>query len=168
MRNLILMLILLGLALFLQTAMVSRMNLLSGSGDIVLLLVAAWGLQERVRFTWTLAAAAGLCMGAISGAPWALYLAVYLLIAGMARFLTRRIWQAPMLAMFAVTFLANMLLLSSVSLYRVLFENTNIQFAESFVQIILPSVLMNLILAVGILPLVRNLADRFYPAEAAS
>jgi rod shape-determining protein MreD len=168
MRNLLILFCTLGLAIFLQTAMVSRITLLGGTADLVLLIVTAWGLQERARFTWILAAAAGLWMGAISGAPWPLYLGIYLVVAGMARFLTRRVWQAPLLAMFAVTFIADILLLSSMYLYRILFENTSLLFAESFLQIILPSVLINLILSVGILPLIRNLAARLYPAEAAS
>ena len=49
----------LSLAIMLQTAIVSRINLLAGGADLMLLILAAWALQERVATAWHWAALAG-------------------------------------------------------------------------------------------------------------
>lgn len=161
------LLVVLLVALILQTALVSRINLLSGSADLFLVILAAWALQERVRFAWLWGAAAGLLVGGVSGAQWFIYVAAYLSVIGMARLLTRRIWQAPLLAMFAVTFTGTLVLTMFTYVYRILFEIA-LPLGEVFIQVILPSILLNLLLAVAIHPLMRDIAGRLYPAEASA
>jgi len=162
-RNVLTLVIILGLALMLQLTVISRINLLSGSADLILLILAAWALQERVRHAWLWGAAAGLLVGSISEAPLAIYLVAYLLVIVMARLLTHRIWQAPLLAMFAVTFSGVLILSLGTYVYRLLFENISLPFGEAFVQIIVPGLLMNLLLAVAVYPLMRDVAGRLYP-----
>ena len=84
-RSILVAIPVLGLAVMLQTSIIGRINLLNGAADLVLLILAAWGLQERARSAWVWGAAAGLLVGFISGVPWYVYLAGYLVIAGMAR-----------------------------------------------------------------------------------
>ncbi len=154
----------LGLAIMLQTSIISRIMLLSGHADLILLILAAWGLQERVRGAWIWGAAASLLVGMVSGIPWYIYLLGYLMVVGAARLLLHRIWQAPLLAMFAVTFIGSLGLMMFMFIYRTFFE-IPLAFGEVFSQIILPSVLLNLLLAIPVHSLIRNLANRLYPAE---
>ena len=154
----------LGLAVMLQTSIVGRINLLNGEADLVLLILAAWGLQERVRGAWVWGAAAGLLVGFISGVPWYVYLVSYLAVIGMARILAHRVWQAPLLAMFTVTLIGTLVLLMLSYLERSLFE-VSLSFNLAFLQIILPSILLNLLLAIPVHALIRDLASRVYPAE---
>jgi cell shape-determining protein MreD len=154
----------LGLAIILQTSIVGRINLLNGAADLVLLILAAWGLQERVRSAWVWGAAAGLLVGFVSGLPWYVYLVSYLIVVGMARVLSHRVWQAPLLAMFTVTLIGTLVLLMFTYLERSLFEVTLV-FNLSFMEIILPSILLNLLLAIPIHALIRDLANRLFPAE---
>jgi rod shape-determining protein MreD len=164
MRSLLVIVLVLGLALILQVAVVSRITILSGSADLVLVVLAAWSLQERVRYAWVAGALAGLLVGAVSGVPGYIYLVSYLSIVGLARLLTRRIWQAPLLAMFAITLTGTLILHMSTFIYRTLFE-VSLAFGNIFLEVVLPSLLLNLLLAIAIHPLVRDLADRLYPAE---
>jgi cell shape-determining protein MreD len=157
----------LGLAVMLQTAIVGRINLLNGAADLVLLILAAWGLQERVRSAWIWGAAAGLLVGSISGVPWYVYLVSYLFVIGMARILAHRVWQAPLLAMFTVTLIGTLVLLMLTYFERSLFE-ISLTFNLSFVQIILPSILLNLLLAIPVYAIIRDLVNRLYPAEVVS
>jgi len=163
-REILLAVPVLGLAIMLQMAVISRMNLLSGSADLVLLILVAWGLQERVRSGWVWAVAAGVLVGAVSAVPWYIYLVSYLITVGAARLLTRRIWQAPLLAMFAITFIGTLVLLMMTFSYRYLLE-TPLPFGEASIQIILPSILLNLLLAIPIHALMRDLTHRLYPVE---
>ncbi len=154
----------LGLAIMLQSSIIGRITLLNGSADLVLLVLAAWGLQERVKSAWICGFAAGLVVGFVSGVPWYIYLVGYLVLVGMARILAHRVWQAPLLAMFTVTLIGTLVLLMLTYFERSLFE-VSLVFNLSFVQIILPSILLNMLLAIPVHALIRDLANRLYPAE---
>jgi rod shape-determining protein MreD len=154
----------LGLALILQLAIFSRLTLLSGSADLILLILAAWGLQERTKFAWFWAILAGILVGYVSGLPMVVPLAAYLFVIGAARLLQRRIWQAPLLAMFAVSFIGTLIMniLSYISL-RLLGDP--LPLGDSFSLIVLPSLLLNLLLSIPIYSLVGDLAHWLFPAE---
>ena len=157
----------LGLAAMLQTSVIGRINLLNGAADLVLLILAAWGLQERVRSAWVWGAAAGLLVGFVSGVPWYVYLVGYMIVIGMARLLAHRVWQAPLLAMFTVTLIGTMVLLMLTYLERSLLD-VPLEFNLSFGQIILPSILLNLLLAIPVHAIIRDLVNRLYPAKVVS
>ena len=163
-RTILVSIVVLSLAVMIQTSIIARVNLLNGSGDIVLLFLAAWGLQERVRGAWISGVMAGLLVGLISGNPWYIYLICYMGIVGLARILAHRVWQAPLLAMFTVTLTGTLVLHLLTYLARSIFE-LPLDFNLSFVQIILPSVLLNLLLAIPIHALIHDLANRVFPAQ---
>lgn len=164
-RDILLVIPVLLLALILQTAIVSRMALLSGSADIILLIVAGWAVQERVRSAWVWGVAAGFMVGLVSAAPWYVYLVGYLAVVALARLLTHRIWQAPLLAMFTVTFVGTILILIMTYLQRILLDGVSLVFGDVFTQIILPSLLLNLLLAIPIRSMMSDLAGWLRPAE---
>jgi rod shape-determining protein MreD len=166
-RSILIAIPVIGLAVMLQTSIIGRINLLNGAADLVLLILAAWGLQERVRNAWIWGAAAGLLVGFVSGSPWYVYLFGYLAVVGMARLLAQRVWQAPLLAMFTVTLLGTLVLLMLTYLERSLIE-VPMAFDFSFMQIILPGILLNLLLAIPVHALIRDLANRLYRKEAVS
>lgn len=155
------------LAVILQTSIASRIMLLSGNADLVLLVVVAWGLQERVRAAWIWGAAASLLVGMVSGVPWYIYFIGYLSAVGLARLLVHRIWQAPLLAMFAVTLIGTLELLMLVYFQRTIFE-VSLSLGEVFYQVVLPTILLNLLLAIPVHALIRDLAERLYPEKAAA
>jgi cell shape-determining protein MreD len=154
----------LGLVMMLQISIASRIMLLSGNVDLLLLVVAAWGLQERVRAAWIWGLIASLLAGLVSGVPWYIYLIGYLSVVGLARLLVHRIWQAPLLAMFAVTFIGTLELLMLTFVQRTIFE-VPLGFSDVFSQIILPTVLLNLLLAIPVHALIRDLARWLYPED---
>lgn len=155
----------LGLALIIQTAIVSRINLLAGSADIVLLIVAAWGLQPNVKWAWIWAALAGVLVSYASGLPAFIAPLGYLLVIVMARLMQRRVWQAPLLAMFAVTF-SGTLVMQGITYVTLWLLGNQLSLGETFLQVILPSVLLNLILSIPIHALMRDTARWLYPAES--
>jgi rod shape-determining protein MreD len=167
-RDILVAIPVLGVAVLLQTAIIGRMNLLNGMADIVLLIVAAWSLQERVRSAWVWGGAAGLLIGFISGVPWYIYLISYLGIVGMARLLAHRVWQAPLLAMFTITFTGTVVLLMLTYAERSILEQVSLSFNLSFVRVILPSILLNMLLAIPVHAMLRGLANRMYSIEAVS
>ena len=154
----------LGLALVLQMGVMSRLSLLSGTADLVLLVLAAWSLQPRVNTAWQWAILAGLMVGAASGLPLLVPVVGYLATTGIARLLLRRIWDTPILAMFIVVFFGTMVY-QIFALGWATFAGGNYPLQDAFSLIILPSVLLNILLAIPVYAVIRDLADWMYPLE---
>jgi len=154
----------LAIVLILQTAAVGRITLLAGYADLMLVTLAAWALQEQVTTTWHWAVLGGIMVGFVSGIPWFIPLAGYLLVVGLAHMLRSRVWHAPLLAMFAVTFLGTVSMhVASLTVLRLLGDPLPI--GDSLGLITLPSLLLNLLLAIPVYALIRDLAGWMYPLE---
>ena len=154
----------LGLAVILQSAIVSRISLLSGFSDLPLVIVIAWSLQEEATTAWHWALLAGALTALVSGLPWGVPLAGFIAAAFLAQAIQKRIWQAPMIALFAVTFLASLFshLLSFLALNA---TGASIPFADAFSLVALPSMLLNLLISIPIFWLMRDLARWVRPIE---
>ena len=155
------------LTVMLQSSIASRIMLLSGNADLVLLVVVAWGLQERVRGAWIWGVAASLLVGMASGVPWYIYFIGYLSTVGLARLLVHRIWQAPLLAMFAVTFIGTLELLMLTFVFRTLFD-VPLSLSLVISRVVLPTILLNLLMAIPIHALISDMARRLYPDKVTS
>ena len=163
MRNLVAFPIL-ALAVILQSAVMSRIPLLSGFADLPLVIVIAWALQEGVTTGWHWALLGSLMTAFVSGMPGAVAVIGYLAAVWMARLIQKRIWQAPIIAMLGVTFLATFFL--HVLSYGVLSVfRAPLPFAETFSLITLPTVLLNMILSIPVFWLMRDLARWVFPSE---
>jgi len=147
-----------------QSAIVSRLPLLLGTPDIILIVLIAWALQERVRNAWAWSLFGGLCIGFVSIIPISVPVIAYLLTTGIVIFVRRRIWENPILAMFGLTFLGS-ILSQSISLIVINIGGTLLPFIDAIKLIILPSLLLNLILAVPIYAVIKDLAEWVYPEE---
>lgn len=163
MKNLIAVPVL-GLALILQMAILSRMTLLSGAVDLMLLIIISWALQEQVKSAWHWAGLAGLLMGFFSGIPPYVPVLTYVLSVALARYTLRQIWQIPLLALLSVTFFAT--LLSSLLTYLGLFfSGTRLPVGDVLALITLPGVFLNLLIVLPVHAFVRDLALWVYPVE---
>src|SRR5574339_42896 len=162
MRNLIAVPVIL-LSVILQSAVVSRVYLLSGIADLPLVMLAAWALQEEVDSAWHWAAATGLLVGFVSGIPSVVPLAGYLAVVTMAQIFQRRVWQAPLLAMFSITFLGT-IFLSLLSFVVLRFSGAPLPVGGVLGLVTLPGVLLNMLLAIPAYAVMRDLARWVYPS----
>ncbi|MFN8382383.1 MAG: hypothetical protein U0V02_10605 [Anaerolineales bacterium] len=155
---------LLGLAVILQSSIISQVRLISGYADLPLLILAAWALQKRVKSAWQWAALACLMVGFISSMPWPVIVIGYFGVVFVAQILQRRVWQAPLLAMFSVIFIGTLFMnmLSFVAL-RVL--GTPLPFDDVVGLITLPSLLLNMLFSIPIYAFMRDMAQWVYPLE---
>lgn len=163
MRNLIAF-PLLGLAVILQSSIVSQVQLLSGYADLPLVLIAAWALQDRVDSSWHWGALTCLFVGFISSLPLPVTIMGYLGVLFLARILQRRVWQAPLLAMFSVVFLGT-LFFHILSFVVLSFLGTSFVFADVMGLITLPSLLLNMLLAIPMYAFMRDVSYWVYPVE---
>ncbi|GAB4548885.1 MAG: hypothetical protein Fur002_25880 [Anaerolineales bacterium] len=163
MRNLIAFPLLL-LAIILQTSIFSQARLLSGSADILLLTLGAWTLQDRVESAWLWGVIACLLAGFVSHLPWFIYALGYGSVIFLAQTLQKRVWQAPLLAMFSVVFLGT-IAMNALTFTALRISGTPIAFADALGLIILPSLLLNMLFAVPVHAFMRDLSRWVYPAE---
>ncbi len=161
MRNLVAVPVIL-LAVILQSAMISRVYLLSGFADLPLVILAAWALQEDVDSAWHWAAAMGLLVGFVSGIPFYVPVIAYILVVAMAQLLQRRVWQAPLLAMFSVTFLGT-IVIDILSYFALSVAGVVMPVEDVLGLLILPGVLLNMLLAIPVYAVMRDLARWVYP-----
>jgi hypothetical protein len=163
MRNIVAFPLLL-LAVILQSSVVSQVKLLSGYADLPLLMIGAWALQKRVKSAWHWAALGCAMLGFVSNMPWMVSVLGYLAVVFIAQTLQKRVWQAPLLAMFSVTFIGTLFLhLLSFIVLRLL--DTPFVFADVIGLITLPSLLLNMLFSIPIYAFMRDLARWVYPAE---
>jgi len=143
-------LVVLAVAAALQSAIVAQIHLLHGTADLVLLTLAAWYLHEDTPGSWVWVVLAALMVGTLSALPWWLYLAGYAFVAGFAKFLRRRLWRATFLAYFTVVLLGSLATHGLAFAYLRLVRNTPLDLTEAFNLVILPSLLLNILLALPI------------------
>jgi hypothetical protein len=148
----------------LQSAIVSATPLLQGSADLILLLIIAWTLQERVRVTWQWTIVGCLMLVFVTKTPLAVILLSYLSVTAMVILSRKMVWRAPYLTMWAMTLIGT-LIVHGITLTARWLEGADIPFLQAFNLIILPSLLLNLLLAAPLLALVRDLANWMYPQE---
>jgi dolichyl-phosphate-mannose--protein O-mannosyl transferase len=151
------------LAVILQSAVVSRLTLLSGFGDLPLVMLAAWALQDQVDSAWHWAIATGIVVGFISGINWLVFVIGYVAVVALAKVLRMRVWQAPLLAMFSVTFLGT-ILMAVLTLGVLRLSGVSIPLQDAFGLLTLPGVLLNLLLAIPVYAVMRDLAHWAYPS----
>jgi hypothetical protein len=154
----------LGIAVILQTAIISRVPLLLGPADLVLLTLASWALQEKVKSVWPWALLGGLLVGWISALSIWIPILTYAGVTAIARLFRSRLWQVPILALFTTIFLGT-LINHGVAFLSLRIGGTPLDWREAFNLIILPSVLLNLLLAIPVNGVVSEIARWLYPQE---
>ncbi len=148
---------LLGLTIVIQSAIVGQLGLLNGVADLALVMLAAWALQDRVTTAFHWAFLAALMASIASKLPWFVYLPAYLGTVLFAMLLQRRIWQGPLLAMFTVTLLGT-LLLHALSLLYLGLSGISFSVTDALGLTTLPSVLLNLLVAIPMFGMMRDVA----------
>jgi len=162
MRNLIAVPVII-LSVILQSSVVSGIKLLSGYADLPLIMIAAWALQERVDTSWQWAVATGLLVGFVSGISWVIPVAGYVIVVILAKVLQMRVWQAPLLAMFSISFLGT-IVLDTLMYVTLRLSGVSILFQDAFGLQTLPRILLNLLISIPVYAVMRDLAYWTYPS----
>ena len=153
---------LLVLIVMLQSAIISRITLLAGFADLMLVVLAAWSLKVEPEDAWLWAIMAGTMISFVSGVPWPVVIGGYLFVVFLSQALRNRVWQAPILAMLSVTFLGTMLM-NVMSLVVLQLLGRPLPLTESIGLIALPSLLLNLVFAIPVYVIIRDLAQWLSP-----
>jgi len=155
---------LLALVVIMQSTIVSRITLLSGHADLVLVVLAAWALRSETTAAWLWATVGCVMVSIVSKMPWPIVFTKYMFVVFIAQLLSHRIWQAPMLAIFSVTLLGS-ITMDALALLVLNLLGSTLPLVDAFGLIILPSALLNLLFAVPIYIIIRDLTQRGYVTQ---
>lgn len=154
----------LGVLVVIQSSIVSRIPLIQGTPDLVLLAILAWALQKKADTVWQWCIIGSLMVTLTSALPMGAVFVGYGLATAIALALRRRIWQIPLLAMFIVTFLGTVILYG-FSLLALWLVGNPVPVLAALNLIALPGILLNLLLAIPAYGLLHELANWIYPEE---
>ncbi|MEN8241800.1 MAG: hypothetical protein ABFS17_07760 [Chloroflexota bacterium] len=136
--------LMLALAAIAQNSVVTRINLLAGAADLVLLVLLSWILQsgEKKPVKWGIVA--GVLVGFSSASPILVSVVGYLIVIGFVMLLQTRIWQAPYWMLLTSTFFGTIAVYGfEISYWWV--NGYPFDFVEMFNIVILPSVVLNVL-----------------------
>lgn len=156
----------LGIALIIQTTIASQITLLEGPTNLVFLTYISWVLRAEVSGQWQWSIIAGLMVGFASELPVWLPVSTYLLINALIQLVKSRIWELPAISLLATTLIGTMLILTMQWIFLFL-GGTSISIGAAFNLVILPSTILNLLLAFPIYALMGEVTVRFYPPQDA-
>ena len=150
------------LTAMLQSTSISRLPLIHGTADLSLLVLIAWGIHSRSNSAWIFAIIAGFIISFFSQVTWLAMVFPYLFIILITRLLHGKFWNSPLLAMLLMSIIGSMLvhLATVMSLF---FEEISINLNQAFSEIMLPSVFLNLLLALPVFFLVKDLLRWIHP-----
>jgi len=141
----------------LQMTAISRITLLSGSADIILIAIAAWGIREKGSGVYVWALIGGLLISFASAVPFPAPLVPYLFTAFLARGIQSRLWQSPILSMIAVVAVGT-IFQHLFSILILQFKGLEIGLMEGLRSVTMPSLRLNFLFLFPVFSLINDLA----------
>ena len=154
----------LGLIAILQSAVVSRLPLNRGTADLMLVVLVAIALQKTVSTSWQWSIVGGLFVDYLSGLPFGIFTASYLLATGLALIIRERIWRFSFLMQLLVVFFGTMF--SHALSFLVLFlQGSEIMLGTVLQVVTLPSIILNFMISLPIFILTQDILEQVNPQE---
>ncbi len=159
-------LLLLLLAVLLQSAVVTQWHLLRGTVDLPLLVLAAWVTRERrVAPAWFWGLAIGALWDVFSALPPGTGIIAYGSVGLAAQILRQRLWHPPYLLLFLLLLGGSLETQGVAYAMARLALAADIPFVDAIVQVMLPTLLLNLLAALPVYAVVVEWADWVLPTE---
>jgi len=148
----------------LQTVAVSRIEIIGGSGDIVMLALIAWTIvdEDGNYLGWSIIA--GFLISILSAMPLATMFGVYITVAIIAKIARRIFWQSPILALFSSVIMATIVKFF-LEIFTLQYLGIPAPFIISVTSILLPTLLLNFFFAFPIYVLMSDVAHWVSPKD---
>lgn len=156
--------ILITIAVIVQNTIVTRINLLIGAADLVLLVLLSWVLRSQETNLWKWGLVAGILVGFSSALPFWVPLVSYSLVVALVVVLQTRIWQAPYWMLLASTFFGTVIVYG-LDIFVLWLYGTPFGFEEALSLIILPSVILNVLMILPVYFFVGEISKMVFPKE---
>lgn len=148
----------------LQTSLVSHLILLEGRPDLVLIAVIAWALTGKGNEAMILGFAGGLFLDAFSTVPLGVSSVALVIVAAIASYSEGQFWGINPIMQLAAVLVGSLVYYATIILALVAIgQPIDLQYALG--QIVLPSLFMNLILALPAVQITESLHGVLHPAR---
>ena len=148
----------------LQSVVFSQVRLIGGQADLVLLAVVAWALTGRWREAMILGLIGGVCLDLLSAVPLGISSLGLVVVAYGVSVTEGRLWGAHLLTPLGVV-LAASLVFSAISLLGSLLAGAVIDLGSVSTRVVLPSLFLNVVLALPAGQLASVLQRMLFPPE---
>ncbi len=147
-----------------QSALFSRLSLLHGHADLMLIVLAIWTSHPRVLHAWEWTLLGALLTAFLSAFPWPLIFLAYFAPTALGRVLSNTL-RSHLISALLVLFVGTwwMGIIGWIYLFAVRASVSPLLVAG---EITSPSLLMNLLLILPTFVVMRRIIDWTYPGEA--
>jgi len=148
----------------LQISLSGKFIILHGFADIILVWIIAWVVQTDLKrnWLWVVFAIAVVCY--VSAIPWYANLISYLFVLALSVLFKKRLWQSPFLS-FLLVLIAGSFFAYFIAFLSLKLSGSLININDAFYKIILPSAIMNLLIALPIYLIARDMVHWVYADE---
>ena len=146
----------------LQTSLVSHLRLLEGRPDLVLLAIVAWALTGKGHEAMIVGFAGGLFLDAFSTVPLGVSSAALVMVAAIVSYSEGQFWGInPIMQLAAV--LVSSVVFYAVIIFALVTIGQPVDLQQALSRIVLPSLFVNLILALPTVQIGESLHGVLHP-----
>lgn len=149
----------------LESTVFSRIHILHGTADLIMLMIIAWTLHPHTKFSWLWLVLGSVIMTYLSAIPMYGYFIVYTILWLFIQFLKSRFWQMPIILMVFVTIVGSILSIA-VSFFVLYINDIMPDMELTITQIAIPSLTLNLLLCIPVYGLLNDWANSLYFEES--
>jgi cell shape-determining protein MreD len=147
-----------------QSVAISRIEIIAGTGDIVLLAIIAWTIidEDGNYLGWGIIA--GFLISILSSLPLAATFAIYLGCALTAKIATRIFWQSPILSLFSSVLISSIIKFF-IEMITLQYMGIAVPFFLSVTSILFPTIVINLFLTFPVYVLMGDISRWISPKD---
>jgi rod shape-determining protein MreD len=151
----------------LQTSLVSHLRLLEGRPDLVLLAVVAWALTGKSTEAMILGFTGGLFLDAFSAVPLGVSSAALVMVAAIVSYSEGQFWGINPIMQLAAVLVGSVLYYAAIIIALVAVGQP-VDLQQALGQIVLPSLFVNLILALPTVQIAESLHGVLHPPRVSA
>ena len=146
----------------LQISLISHLRLLDGRPDLVLLAVVAWALTGRGHEAMILGFAGGLFLDAFSAVPLGVSSAALVIVAAIVSYSEGQFWGINPIMQLAAVLVGSVAYYSAI-IFSLVATGQPLDLQLAFGRIVLPSLFVNMVLALPTVQLAEGLHNLLHP-----
>lgn len=154
--------LLMGLLAVIQSSLLNRFPFLGGTVNLILLASVSWALTGRVTEAMVWAFFGGLFLDLLSGAPFAVSSIALVAAVYLASLTEGRFWEAHPMAPLGIVAVAS-LVYFALTMAALWLSGHPIDLGAALTQVILPSTILNVLLALPAAQLAGRVRDAAFP-----
>jgi cell shape-determining protein MreD len=150
-------------AMILQVAIISDIHLIQGTADLLLLIYITWSINKKTKFNIELALIAGMLVSFVTAIPYYIVIPAYIAVFILNRIIILKFFDISILKTAISILISTLGYLGLSYVYLWIIKGTTITIPDAFGMVIVPSMLMNIVFALPVFAVMREVIALIYP-----